>query len=110
MLARITWLTFALADLEMDLVTQKVSWAKRVLELTPKEFDLLEYLLRHQKHVISREMLGRDVWHETARATPLDNVIDVHIARLRKKVDDPFEKNLIKTIRGLGFMLTEDKA
>ncbi len=99
-----------LTDLEMDLVTRKVSRAKQVLELTPKEFDLLEYLLRHQKHVVSREMLGRDVWQETARATPLDNVIDVHIARLRKKVDDPFEKNLIKTIRGLGFMLTEDKA
>ncbi len=99
-----------LADLEMDLVTRKVSRAKQVLELTPKEFDLLEYLLRHQKHVVSREMLGRDVWHETARATPLDNVIDVHITRLRKKVDDPFEQNLIKTIRGLGFVLTEDKA
>ena len=98
-----------LADLEMDLVTRTVSRVKQVLELTPKEFDLLEYLLRHQKHVVSREMLGRDVWQETARATPLDNVIDVHIARLRKKVDEPFEKNLIKTIRGLGFMLTEDE-
>ncbi len=81
-----------------------------MLDLTPKEFDLLEYLLRHQKHIVSREMLARDVWQETTRATPLDNVIDVHIARLRKKVDDLFEKKLIRTIRGVGFLLTEDEA
>ncbi len=52
-----------------------------------REFELLEYLLRHQGQVVSRETLARDVWKETARSTPLDNVIDVHIARLRRKVD-----------------------
>ena len=52
-----------------------------------REFELLEYLLRHQGQVVSRETLARDVWKETARTTPLDNVIDVHIARLRRKVD-----------------------
>ena len=64
------------------------------LELTAREFDLLEYLLRHQGRVVSREMLARDVWKEPGRGTPLDNVIDVHIARLRRKVDDPFEVKL----------------
>ncbi len=99
-----------LGDLAMDVVTRKVTRGRHMLELTRKEFDLLECLLRHQKHIVSREMLARDVWQETTRATPLDNVIDVHIARLRKKVDDPFEKKLIRTIRGVGFMLTEDEA
>ena len=103
-------LKLALGDLAMDLVTRKVARGQHKLDLTPKEFDLLEYLLRHQKHIVSREMLARDVWQETTRATPLDNVIDVHIARLRKKVDDPFEKKLIRTIRGVGFMLTEYEA
>ena len=57
------------------------------LDLTAREFELLEYLLRHQGHVVSREMLARDVWKEPRRATPIDNVIDVQMARLRKKVD-----------------------
>ena len=103
-------LKLGLGDLAMDFVTRKVTRGHHMLDLTPKEFDLLEYLLRHQKHIVSREMLARDVWQETTRATPLDNVIDVHIARLRKKVDDPFEKKLIRTIRGVGFVLTEDEA
>src|SRR5262249_45693438 len=92
-------------DLEMDLVTRKVSRSAQPLELTAKEFDMLEYLLRHPGRVVSREMLARDVWHVTARATPLDNVIDVTIARLRRKIDDPFERKLLHTIRGVGFLL-----
>jgi DNA-binding response OmpR family regulator len=74
-------------DLEMDLVTHKVSRGAQSLDLTTKEFDLLEYLLRHNGRVVSREMLAHDVWHAMARATPLDNVIDVTIARLRRKID-----------------------
>jgi len=93
------------ADLEMDLVTRRVSRGGRPLNLTPREFELLEYFLRYQNQIVSREMLARDVWHETSRATPLDNVIDVHIARLRKKVDHGFPRKLIHTIRGVGFML-----
>jgi len=92
-------------DLEMDLVTRKVSRGSQVIELTTKEFDILEFLLRHSGRVISREMLARDVWHVTARATPLDNVIDVTIARLRRKLDDPFERKLLHTVRGVGFVL-----
>src|SRR5439155_7230877 len=75
------------ADLEMDLISRRVTRGSRSIELTSREFDLLEYLLRHHQQLVSREMLARDVWKEPSRATPLDNVIDVHIARLRKKVD-----------------------
>jgi DNA-binding response OmpR family regulator len=92
-------------DLVMDLVTRKVSRGAKLLELTAKEFDILEYLLRHSDCVVSREMLARDVWHVTARETPLDNVIDVTIARLRRKIDDPFERKLLHTVRGVGFAL-----
>ena len=74
-----------------------------------KEFELLEYLLRHAGQVVSREMLGREVWHVTARATPLDNVIDVTIARLRRKIDDPFERKLLHTVRGVGFPLRSER-
>jgi len=92
-------------DLEMDLVARTAARGSRSLELTVKEFEILEVLLRNQGRVVSREMLGRDVWQVTARATPLDNVIDVTIARVRRKVDDPFTKKLIHTIRGVGFVL-----
>src|SRR5207344_2381753 len=90
---------------QMDLVTHKVSRWDQGLELTAKEFELLEYLMRHSGSVVSREMLARDVWHATARATPLDNVIDVTIARLRRKIDEPYEKKLLHTVRGVGFIL-----
>ena len=100
-------LRLKLADLEMDLVTRKVQRAGQPLELTTKEFELLEYLLRNQEQIVSREMLARDVWGEPARITSLDNVIDVHIARLRKRVDQPGLPKLIHTIRGVGFVLRE---
>jgi len=92
-------------DLEMDLVTHKVSRGAKSLDLTAKEFEILEYLLRHSGTVVSREMFTRDVWHATARATPLDNVIDVTIARLRRKIDEPYERRLLHTVRGVGYML-----
>ena len=96
-----------LGDLEMDLVTRKVARAARTIDLTVREFELLEYLLRYHGQVVSREALARDVWRETARTTPLDNVIDVHIARLRRKVDVEPAAKLIHTVRGVGFMLRE---
>ena len=95
------------ADLEVNLITRKVARGGRPIELTVREFELLEYLLRHQGQVVSRESLARDVWKETARTTPLDNVIDVHIARLRRKVDADQSTKLIHTVRGVGFMLHE---
>ena len=94
-------------DLEMDLVTRKVTRNALPVELTVREFELLEYLLRYHGQVVSRETLARDVWKETARTTPLDNVIDVHIARLRRKVDLDQSVKLIHTVRGVGFMLRE---
>jgi two-component system, OmpR family, copper resistance phosphate regulon response regulator CusR len=94
-------------DLDMDLITRKVTRSARPVELTVREFELLEYLLRHHGQVVSRETLARDVWKETARSTPLDNVIDVHIARLRRKVDADYAVKLIHTVRGVGFMLRE---
>jgi two-component system copper resistance phosphate regulon response regulator CusR len=97
-----------LADLEINLADRNVVRGGKALDLTPREFDLLEYLMRHHGHVVSREMLARDIWKEPARFTPLDNVIDVHVARLRRKVDDQFEKKLLHTVRGVGFLLRED--
>jgi DNA-binding response OmpR family regulator len=97
------------ADLEMDLLTRTVVRAGQTLDLTVKEFEVLEYLLRHLGHVVSREMLTRDVWRVAARATPFDNVIDVTMARLRRKNDDPFETKLLHTIRGVGFVLRQDR-
>jgi DNA-binding response OmpR family regulator len=94
-------------DLEIDLLTHKASRSSHLLDLTVKEFELLTYLIRQQGHIISREMLAQNVWQVRERSTPLDNVIDVNIARLRRKVDGPFEKKLIRTLRGVGFFLGE---
>jgi two-component system copper resistance phosphate regulon response regulator CusR len=94
------------AGLDIDLRTRKVARDDVALDLTTREFELLEYLVRHQGQPVSRDMLARDVWHEAHRAT-LDNVIDVHIARLRKKVDAEFGTKLIHTVRGVGFMFRE---
>ncbi len=94
-------------DLAMDLITRKVTRSGRPVDLTVREFELLEYLLRHHGQVVPREALARDVWKETARTTPLDNVIDVHIARLRRKIDLEQAVKLIHTVRGVGFMLRE---
>jgi DNA-binding response OmpR family regulator len=95
------------ADLEIDTATRKVVRGGRALDLTSREFELLEYLLRQQGHLVSREMLAREVWKEARRGAPLDNVIDVQIARLRKKVDSAADQRLIHTVRGVGFVLKE---
>ena len=100
-------LTLKAADIEIDIVTRRAIRAHRVLALTSREFELLEYLVRHQNSIVSREMLARDIWKETGRGTPLDNVIDVHMAHLRGKVDQDFPVRLIHTIRGVGFILQE---
>ncbi len=102
-------LTLSLADLHMDLVTRQVRRSHQILDLTAKEFELLEFLLRHQNQVVSRDMLAV-VWNDPARVTSLDNVIDVHIARLRKKVDQDLGLRLIHTIRGAGFIIRGAKA
>ena len=100
----------SVGDLTIDLVARRVRRAGRELDLTPREFDLLAYLARRPGATVSREMLERDVWRVTARMTSLDNVIDVHIAHLREKVDRPFPTRLIHTVRGVGFRMSADPA
>lgn len=97
-------------DLYMDLITRKVRRGSRQLQLTIKEYEVLEYLLRHQGQVVSRDMLGRDVWNETARHSTLDNVIDVHMVRIRRKVDEGFAIKLVHTVRGVGFVVTAERS
>ncbi len=94
-------------DLSINIKTRNVSRGGERLELTPREFDLLLYLAQNRDRTVSREMLARDVWRENSRYTPIDNVIDVQVARLRRKVDDPFTVKLLQTVRGLGFSLRE---
>lgn len=97
----------AIGTLEIDPVRRTVSRGGQRIELTAREYELLEYLARNHDRVVSREMLARDVWKETSRATPLDNVIDVHIARLRRKIDDASPVRLLHTVRGVGFTISE---
>ena len=98
-----------LADLHMNLTGRTAHRGGALLELTGREFELLEYLMLNRGRVVSREMLTRDVWKETLRYTSLDNVIDVQIARLRRKIDDPFEPKLLHTVRGIGFVLRQER-
>ena len=100
-------LRFKVSNLELDLVARRVVRGDTLVDLTAREFDLLEYLLRHQGHLVSREMLARDVWKEPRRATPLDNVIDVQMTRLRRKIDPDGSPRLIHTIRGVGFIVRD---
>jgi DNA-binding response OmpR family regulator len=96
-----------LADLEVDPITRTARRGEQPIDLTSREFELLEYLVRRQGQIVSREMLARDVWKEPSRGTPIDNVIDVHITRLRRKVDQGRASRLIHTIRGVGFLVKE---
>jgi DNA-binding response OmpR family regulator len=100
-------LRLSVADLVIDVPTRAVSRAGQPVDLTAREYELLEYLVRHKGTLVSREMLARDVWKETERCTPLDNVIDVHIAHLRKRVDQSYAVQLIHTVRGVGFIVRE---
>lgn len=98
----------SLADLTLDPIARSVTRGGVTIDLTAREFDLLAYLMRHQGQIVSREMLARDVWKEPERGTPLDNVIDVHITRLRRKIDAENPVKLIHTLRGVGFTLKVD--
>jgi DNA-binding response OmpR family regulator len=91
------------ADLEMDLVTRQVTRGGKSIALTLREFELLEYFLRHKNMVVTRDMLSRDVWQEPG--TALTNVIEVFIKLLRRKVEFPDHPPLIHTIRGIGYAL-----
>jgi two-component system OmpR family response regulator len=94
-----------IADLEMDLLARRVRRAGREVELQPREFRLLEYLMRHSGQVVTRTMLLEKVWDY--HFDPQTNVIDVHISRLRRKIDRDFDPPLIETVRGAGYALRE---
>ncbi|HTI50785.1 MAG TPA: heavy metal response regulator transcription factor [Planctomycetaceae bacterium] len=96
-----------IADLEMDLSRSRVLRAGERLELTPREFGLLSLLVRRTGEVLSRTLIAEQVWDMNFDSDT--NVVDVHIRRLRSKVDDPFEKKLIHTVRGKGYVV-EDRA
>ncbi len=93
----------AVADLEMDLLSRQVKRAGQKIDLQPREFRLLEYLMRHAGQVVTRTMLLEGVWDY--HFDPQTNVIDVHVSRLRQKVDRPFGAALIQTVRNAGYML-----
>jgi DNA-binding response OmpR family regulator len=93
------------ADLEVDLVARRVTRAGIILELTMREFELLEYLLRHKDEAVTRDMISLDVWKEPTGA--MTNVIEVYINALRRKIERPGLPTLIHTVRGIGYVLRE---
>jgi len=99
--------TLAVGDLTMDLLSRKVTRAGRNVTLQPREFKLLEYLMRHADQVVTRTMLLESVWDY--HFDPQTNVVDVHVSKLRQKIDAGTEKPLLKTIRNAGYMLTADE-
>lgn len=92
-------------DLAVDLMTRRVTRSGRLIDLLPREFKLLEYLLRHKDRVVTRTMLLEQVWDY--RFDPHTSVIDTHISRLRKKLEEGFERPLLHTLRGTGYRLSE---
>lgn len=96
---------YQVADLEIDVLTRTVRRGGKKIDLQPREFRLLEYLMRHAGQVVTRTMLLENVWEY--HFDPQTNVIDVHISRLRSKIDKDFDKPLLKTIRGAGYTISE---
>jgi len=94
------------ADLELDVRARRVTRAGRKIDLTAREFQLLEFLMRHASQVVTRTMILEGVWDY--HFDPKTNVIDVHISRLRQAIDKGFERQLLHTVRGAGYTLTED--
>jgi len=94
-------------DLHMDLLSRKVVRGNRAIVLQPREFKLLEYLMRHADQVVTRTMLIENVWEY--HFDPQTNVIDVHISKLRQRIDVDFERPLLRTVRNAGYMLTANE-
>ncbi|SHE91647.1 two-component system, OmpR family, response regulator [Ruegeria intermedia] len=100
--------TLRCRDLEMNLLTRKVTRNGREITLTPREFQILEFFLRRKNRVVSRTMLLEGVWDY--HFDPNTNVVDVHISKLRKQLDEPGEAPLIETVRGAGYMMSDGTA
>ena len=96
----------AVGDLQMDLRSRKVSRGARAIALQPREFQLLEYLMRHVGQVVTRTMLLENVWDY--HFDPQTNIVDVHISNLRQKIESQGETPLVKTVRGAGYMMTAE--
>lgn len=97
-------------DLLLDTHSRVARRSGQEIPLTPREVDVLEYLLRYQGQIVTREMLERDVWKQSHRFTSLDNVIDVQMMRLRRKIDGEAQEKLIHTLRGVGYRLGKETA
>lgn len=98
------------ADLHLDTRARVARRGGQEIPLSPREVDVLEYLLRYQSQIVTREMLERDVWKQTHRMTSLDSVIDVQMMRLRRKVDGESDQPLIHTVRGVGYRMGGEAA
>ncbi|MDE2420866.1 MAG: response regulator transcription factor [Gammaproteobacteria bacterium] len=99
--------SLTVGDLHMDLLTRKVTRGQQSLSLQPREFKLLEYLMRHANQVVTRTMLIENVWEYNF--DPQTNVIDVHISKLRQRIDADFDRPLLRTVRNAGYMLTANE-
>jgi DNA-binding response OmpR family regulator len=111
LLRRPIWTTEPLlrcGDLQLDTRGRVAVRAGQQIPLSPREVDVLEYLLRHQGQIVTREMLEREVWKQSHRMTSLDNVIDVQMMRLRRKIDGEGAERLIHTLRGVGYRLGKE--
>ncbi len=95
--------TLSVGDLKMDLLSRQVTRSGKPVDLQPREFKLLEYLMRHAEQAVTRTMLLENVWDY--HFDPQTNVIDAHISKLRQKIDAPFDKPLLQTLRGVGYKL-----
>jgi two-component system, OmpR family, response regulator len=98
--------TLTVADLQLNLLSHQAARAGKPIQLQPREFKLLEYLMRHAEQVVSRAMLLENVWEH--HFDPQTNVIDVHVSRLRQKIDDGFDRPLLHTVRSVGYRLSAD--
>jgi two-component system OmpR family response regulator len=95
--------TLTVADLQLNLLSHTATRAGRPIQLQPREFKLLEYLMRHADQVVTRAMLLENVWEH--HFDPQTNVIDVHVSRLRQKIDEGFDRPLLHTVRSVGYRL-----
>jgi len=100
--------TLRVGELELDRVAHKVKRGDEVIELTSKEFSLLEYLMINAGRVLSRTMIVEHVWYQSFEG--LTNIVDVYVRQLRKKIDDGHERKLFRTVHGVGYSITEDEA
>ena len=94
---------FSIGDLELDIITRKVTRGGKLIDLPPLEFELLEYLVRNAGRVVTRSMLMENVWEY--KFDPSTNIVETRVCKLREKIDKPFDRELIHTVRGIGYVL-----